>query len=63
MLVDAMRRAADSAIAAFAMIVDAKDEQAAAFYRHYEFIELADSPLSLFLPLATVAGLTRGDIA
>lgn len=62
LLVDAMRRAADSAIAAFAMIVDAKDKRAAAFYKHYEFIELTDSPLRLFLPLATVASSTRRDI-
>lgn len=54
LLVNALRRAADSEIAAFALIVDAKDKQAAAFYRHYEFIELANSPLRLFLPLATV---------
>jgi ribosomal protein S18 acetylase RimI-like enzyme len=54
LLVNALRRAAHSEIAAFAMIVDAKDAQAAAFYRHYAFIELADSPRTLFLPLATV---------
>ena len=54
LLVNALRRAANLEIAAFALIVDAKDEQAAAFYRHYEFIELTDSPLRLFLPLATV---------
>lgn len=54
LLVNALRRAADSEIAAFALIVDAKDEQAGAFYKHYEFIELNDSPLRLFLPLATV---------
>jgi len=54
LLVNALWRAASSEIAAFALIVDAKDDQAAAFYRHYEFLELADSPLHLFLPLATV---------
>lgn len=55
LLVNALRRAARSEIAAFALIVDAKDDQAAAFYRHYAFIELADSSLMrLFLPLATV---------
>lgn len=54
LLVNALRRAAGSEIAAFALIVDAKDDQAAAFYEHYEFIKLADSSLRLFLPLATV---------
>lgn len=55
LLVNALRRAAGSQIAAFALIVDAKDDEAAAFYRHYGFIELASSSLRLFLPLATVS--------
>ena len=53
-LADALDRAARSEIAAFAMIVDAKDEPAAAFYRHHGFIALPDSTLTLFLPLATI---------
>lgn len=54
LLADALDRAARSEIAAFALIVDAKDDTAAAFYRHHGFIVLPDSPLTLFLPLATV---------
>lgn len=54
LLADALDRAANSEIAAFALVVDAKDESTAAFYRHHGFIELPDSPLTLFLPLATV---------
>ena len=54
LLADALDRASRSEIAAFALMVDAKDEAAAAFYRHHGFIVLPDSPLSLFLPLATV---------
>ena len=46
-------RAARSGIAAFALMVDAKNEAAAAFYRHHGIIALPDS-LSLFLPLATI---------
>jgi hypothetical protein len=39
------------------MMVDSKDEVvAAAFYRHHGFIALPDSPLTLFLPLATTEG-------
>ena len=53
LLADALRRAALSEIAAYVLIVDAKDERAAAFYRHHGFIPLPDSPLKLFLPLAT----------
>lgn len=54
LLADALDRAAHSEIAAFALMVDAKDEAAAGFYRHHGFIALPDSPLTLFLPLATV---------
>jgi ribosomal protein S18 acetylase RimI-like enzyme len=54
LLADALDRAARSEIAAFALVVDAKDEAAAAFYRHHGFIALPDSPLTLFLPLATI---------
>ena len=54
LLADALDRAARSEIAAFALVVDAKDEAAGAFYRHHGFIPLPDSPLTLFLPLATL---------
>ena len=54
LLADALTRAANSEIAAYAMVVEAKDESAATFYRHHGFIALPDSPLTLFLPLATV---------
>ena len=35
--------------------IHVKDKKAAAFYQHHGFIPLPDSPLTLFLPLATVA--------
>jgi hypothetical protein len=54
LLADALDRAAHAEIAAFALMVDAKDEAAAAFYSHHGFIALPDSSLTLFLPLATV---------
>lgn len=54
LLADALDRTARSEIAAFALMVDAKDEAAVAFYRHHGFVVLPDSPLTLFLPLATV---------
>lgn len=59
LLADALARAAGSEIAAFALMVDAKDEAAVAFYRHHGFIALPDSPRTLFLPLATVQGQGR----
>jgi ribosomal protein S18 acetylase RimI-like enzyme len=54
LLADALERVAHSEIAAFAFIVDAKNEAAAAFYRHHGFIGLPDTPRTLFLSLATV---------
>lgn len=54
LLANALRRAASSEIVAFAMIVDAKDDEAASFYRHHGFVALPDSPLMLFLPLSAV---------
>ena len=54
LLADALDRAARAEIAAYALMVDAKDESAVDFYRHHGFIALPDSPRTLFLPLATV---------
>ena len=54
LLADALDRAARSEIAAFALMVDAKDDAAAAFYQHHGFLALPDSRLTTFLPLATV---------
>ncbi|TAM18719.1 MAG: GNAT family N-acetyltransferase [Pandoraea sp.] len=53
LLADALERAIRSEIAAYALVVDAKDETAATFYRHHGFIALSDTSLTLFLPLAT----------
>lgn len=57
LLADALTRAARAEIAAYALVVDAKDEAAAAFYRHHGFIVFPATPLSLFLPLATIERL------
>ncbi|MFX1716194.1 GNAT family N-acetyltransferase [Paraburkholderia sp. A1RO-5L] len=54
LLVNALQRAAGSEIPAVALAVDAKDDQVAAFYRHFGFMQLANDPLAFFLPLATV---------
>lgn len=54
MLADALDRSIRSEIAAYAMMVDAKDERAAAFYRHHGFIALPTAHMTLFLPLASV---------
>lgn len=54
LLEDALERAARAEIAAFALVVDAKDDAAASFNPHHGFIALPETPLTLFLPLATV---------
>lgn len=54
LLADALNRVSHSEIAAYALMVDAKEEAAVAFYQHHGFIALPDTPLTLFLPLATV---------
>ncbi len=54
LLADALARACSAEIAAFALVVDAKDQAAAAFYVHHGFIAFEAEPLSLFLPLSSV---------
>ena len=57
LLADALQRVIRSELAAYALVVDAKDATAAEFYRYHGFIETAGEPLTLFLPLATASGL------
>ena len=59
LLADALMRALRAEIAAYALLVDAKDPIAAEFYRHHGLIPLPKAPLTLFLPLATAAKLTQ----
>ncbi len=59
LLADALRRAATAEIAAYAFVVDAKDESAADFYAHHGFRATAENPLFLYLPLATVKDLVN----
>jgi len=57
LLADATVRSARADPAAFTLLVDAKDEDAAAFYRKHGFIPLVSRPLALFLPIATALKL------
>jgi predicted N-acetyltransferase YhbS len=50
LLWDAIERASRSEIAAYALVVDAKDESAANFYRHHGFVAFASLPDRLILP-------------
>lgn len=59
LLVDALRRCFENAanVAAVAVVVEAKDDAAAAFYRHFRFLALQTNPGRLYLPMKTVAQL------
>jgi GNAT superfamily N-acetyltransferase len=59
LLMDALRRALvqSARIAAAAVVVDAIDERAAQFYKHFGFIAFPSMGGRLFLPMKTVAGL------
>ena len=59
LLAVALRRACNAEIAAYALVVDAKDMNAARFYTHHGFISLPEQPLCLLLPLATVKALAE----
>jgi len=59
LLTDALHRSLTAAagIAAMAIVVDAKDKAADAFYQHFDFRPLQQQPTRLFLPMKIVAGL------
>lgn len=55
-LVDALIRIKQVSlnIGVYAVIVDAKNEAAKAFYKYFGFIEFKDNTMSLFLPISTL---------
>ncbi len=59
LLVDALHRSlqASRQVASLALLVDAKDERAVTFYRHYEFLPFADQSTRLFLPMSVIEKL------
>jgi GNAT superfamily N-acetyltransferase len=59
LLADAFDRAIRAEIAAYALVVDAKAESAAAFYQHHGLTALPSQPMTLFLPLATASRVSR----
>ena len=61
LLMDALKRSLEASrkVASFAVIVDAIDENAAAFYRKYGFSGLPDIPRRLFLPMKTIELMFR----
>ena len=59
MLADAASRASQSPPAVFALLADAKNDDAVAFYQRYGFRALASQSRTLFLPMATAEKLLR----
>lgn len=51
LLIDALKRVANAEIAAYAMIVDAKDQDAVNFYKKYGFLTYHNNEKLLYLPL------------
>jgi GNAT superfamily N-acetyltransferase len=62
LLLDALHRCATSNIASFAVIVDAIDDEARAFYLHAGFLPLPDSPYRLFRRMSDIEALFRPSI-
>jgi predicted GNAT family N-acyltransferase len=61
LLINALHRSLEAASesGAMAVVVDAKDAAAEAFYEHFDFTRLQQQPSRLFLPMKTVAALFR----
>jgi GNAT superfamily N-acetyltransferase len=59
LLMGSLKRALEHSrnIASIALIVDAVDENARAFYRRYGFIDIPNHPNRLFMPMNTIAEL------
>lgn len=61
LLADALTRSLKADIAAYAMLVDAKDQTAAQFYEYHGFIATKEDPNILYLPLATAQSFINKD--
>ena len=59
LLMDALHRSYNAAaqIASYAVVVDAKDDRAVAFYKKYDFTQFQDQPNRLFLPMNKIKTL------
>ena len=59
LLADVATRTLKADAAAFTLLVEAKNDQAVAFYQRFGFRILASHPRTLFLPLATAQKIFR----
>lgn len=61
LLFDAFHRMLQAAemLAVYALVVDAKDDKARAFYEHYGFLRFPNTPSRLFIPVGTLRQATK----
>ena len=59
LLMDALRRCLEASkeLASTGVVVDAKNEKAAEFYRHFGFLDLPNVKGRLFLPMRTIEAI------
>jgi ribosomal protein S18 acetylase RimI-like enzyme len=57
LVMDALARSLRNEIAAIAVVVDAIDESAVAFYEYYQFLRFPERPNRLFLPMKTIQAM------
>jgi ribosomal protein S18 acetylase RimI-like enzyme len=57
LLADALTRVFQADLAAYAMVVDAKHQEAALFYEKHGFKQFSSQPMSLWLPMNAVVSL------
>ncbi|NJO94439.1 MAG: GNAT family N-acetyltransferase [Hydrococcus sp. RM1_1_31] len=55
LLLDALYKSLNAEIASMAVVVDAIDERAKAFYEYHQFIPLTEQSSRLYLPMTTIA--------
>lgn len=57
LIADALKKSSDASMGVYAVLVDAKDDNATAFYQRHGFTSCLSRPQTLFLPLGTVSKL------
>ena len=60
LLYDAMTRTCRAAIASAMLVVDPKDEAAAAFYHRYGFLAFGTAHRQLYLPIQEIRKIVEG---
>jgi GNAT superfamily N-acetyltransferase len=63
LLMDAIKRCAlvGQQTGVYALLVDAKNDEAKQFYQRFGFTQIANRPMTLYLPLATAIQALQSD--